>query len=659
MSTRIEEIAEWVESLSFDDIPSSVVDRARYQLLNMTAAAHAGAISPGVRKLLEAVRKWDAGGDFPVVATGDKLSLHGALFANTALSMAHDFDDYLFLGHSGHSAVFASLLVGMAEGKDMREIIAAQIIGNEIGGRLGAACLIGPHNGQMWTFIHVAETAAIAAKLMGLDAKGIAHAVAIGFYQPPYALPPGFLGPDSKLLSAAQTSLAGLMAAELAREGFTGSLDIFENPRGFLAQFSYAPFEFMLTGWGKSWVTDSIAYKVVPGCAYIDTTVDALKMVLDEFRTKTGRDLTSDDIREVEVHASLLTIGMNHLAEDNVGRGTLNPIAINFSIPANVAIAILTGGLKVENLDPDWLELHRDDILTLCRRVKLDHNWEMSIGVTEAMSRVLDLGRVVDAVGMAKLLKARKRAAEHFGMGVELGIKDLLEMRKQAGDRGKEYVGRVASGTWKRLIGGKRPGRSAGPPDLGNCDFSKFRMPFAAHVCVRTADWKEYSARQDIPWGGPGQPWDDTTRRLEDKFRREAGKHLDTEQIEWVIENIGRLEKVKSATEVMENLVPTRKTKKTTPKAAKKEAGKKREPAGKTTRPKKKSKEVELPPIEVEPAAPARPARRKSAKPKSDKSKAAAKPKSRSPNVTLRPAAPHSKAPRPPKGAKRRRMNKP
>lgn len=745
MSTRIEEMAKWAHSLGFEKIPARVIERAKYQLINTVAAAHAGAISPAAHKLITAASKWDAGGGFPITATGKKLSLHGALFVNAALSMAHDYDDYLFLGHTGHSAVFASLLVGLSENRSMKEILAAQVLGNEIGGRLGAACLIGPHNGQMWTHIHVAETAAIAAKLMGLDAKGIAHAVAIGFYQPPFALAPGFMGPDTKLLSAAQTSLAGLMAAELAREGFTGPLDVIENPRGFLAQFSYAPLEFMLSGWGKSWVTDSLAYKIVPGCAYIDTCVDAVKMVLEKYKSKMGRDMAPTDVREVEVRASLLTIGMNHLSEEYVGRGDLNPIAINFSIPANVAILILTGDLRVENLDPDWLELHREDIMAFCRRVNLVHDWEMSLGVTEAMNRVLDLSRVVDSVGLAKLMKARRKAAAHFGIGVSLGIRDFIEMRKKAGAKGREYFERMASGAWKRVIGVKGASKAGSAIDLGDCDFSKFTMPFAAEVVVRTTDWKEYSAKQNIPYGGPGQPWEDTVERVRGKFRREAGRNISSTQIDWVVNNLSELENISSIRRLIDNLVPLKekilepvfqpvepeqhiepvaapKPKEKEPVAAAKP--KEKEPVA-AAKPKEKERVAApteeddsiLPPINFEPVVTDQRGRshgdrgsrergygeresregsrsgrdrgesgsserveRKEREPrhqarspektfepyiKEEAVKQApvveknTKAKTKSPNVTPRPAAPRSKSPRPPKGAKRKRLQRP
>jgi len=668
MPTYIEEIARWVESVSFKDLPSRVLDRARYQMLNIIAAAHAGAISPSARKVMEAVRKWDSGGLFPVVTGGKKFSLHGSLFVNTALSMAHDYDDYLFLGHTGHSAVFTGLLVGMAEKRSMQDVITAQVIGNEIGGRLGAACLIGPQNGQMWTFIHVAEAAAVAAKLMGLDARGIAHAIAIGFYQPPFAMSPGFMGPDTKLLSAAQGSLAGLMAAQLAREGFTGPLDILENPRGFLAQFSYAPMGFMLSGWGKSWVTESIAYKIVPGCAYIDTTVDAMMIILDEFRRKNGREMTSEDVREVTVLANLLTIGMNHMSEENVGRGVLNPIAINFSIPANIAILILTGDLKVEYLDPDWLELHREDILALCRRIKLEHDWEMSIGVNKAMGKVLDLSRVVDSIGMTNLLRARRRAAAHFGTGVTLGIKDFLEMRSQAGLEGKDYLSQIASGALKRVFGSKKSATRSGPPDLGESDFSKFTMPFAAKVTIRTSNWKEYSARQDIPCGGPGQPWEDTVKKVENKFRREAGRNLSAKQVQWTIDNIAKIEDGISPDRLMEHLIASGEPKPhptgETPSESEKKQVKARKPEiEKEPLREPKSIELDLPPVIIEPL---KPRAKKSSPPAPEPKRPVEVPlpkptqdKLRAPNVTLRPAGRRDKPPRPSKGAKRKRLNRP
>ena len=58
--------------------------------------------------------------------------------------MGLDFDDYLFAGHTGHSAVLASLAYAEREGLPGRDLLCAATLANEVGGRLGAAFLLGP-----------------------------------------------------------------------------------------------------------------------------------------------------------------------------------------------------------------------------------------------------------------------------------------------------------------------------------------------------------------------------------------------------------------------------------------------------------------------------------------------------------------------------------
>lgn len=534
----LEEIAKWAYELEFEKIPSTVVEKAKLQILSVIASSHAGIVSPSSQKLLTATKKWDNGGNYPVLATGDKLSLHNALFANTSLCMAHDYDDYLFLGHTGHSAVFVSLLVGLAQNSTLKEVIVAQTIANEVGGRLGASCVIGPQNGQLWTFIHLIESALCASKLLKLDATQTAHAMAISLYQPNFALFPGFMGPDSKILSASQTSLTGLTSALLAKEGFTGALDILEHRQGFLAQFSYLPLDFMLTGLGKSWVSETMAYKLVPGCAYIDSAVDAMALVLQKFEQRNNRTISPRDIKEVEVKASILSVEMDALSFPSIARGELNPIAINFSIPANLAIMVLTGALKVEYLHPNWLELHKEEILSLCRRIKLVHDWSMTMEVMKAFGKVLNFRKIADHVGIAKLISARRKASKHYGSALDFSLKELSQMRRASQAQGVDYFRSIVSGLLKGILSNKPRTLEISAPDLGDCDFSKLTMPFSAEVTVKTTDWKEYFAKVDIPLGAPGRPWEETVVKVKEKFATECKRNLTEQQISKFLEKL-------------------------------------------------------------------------------------------------------------------------
>src|SRR5207245_8633309 len=142
------------------------------------------------------------------------------VYAGAAASVAHDWDDYLFMGHTGHSSVW----VARALAGEPDTALRAQIAGNEVAGRLGAALLLGPHNGQFWSAIHCASAAAAAGVAMGLEGERVAHAIAIALYQPPYGLWPGFMGPDTKLLTAAEPAVQGARAAMLAAGGVDGPL---------------------------------------------------------------------------------------------------------------------------------------------------------------------------------------------------------------------------------------------------------------------------------------------------------------------------------------------------------------------------------------------------------------------------------------------------
>src|SRR3954453_22656616 len=182
------------------------------------------------------------------------------------------------MGHTGHSAVWAS----QAEDATGDDALRAQIAANEVSGRLGAALFLGPHNGQFWSTIHCPGAALAAGMLRGLDAEHLANAMAISLYQPPYGLWPGFMGPDTKLLTAAEPVAQGIRAAALAAEGFTGPLDVLESPRGLLAHLAFAPRPSMLGALGQVWLTDTLVFKPYPGCAYLQAAVEAvLRLELD------------------------------------------------------------------------------------------------------------------------------------------------------------------------------------------------------------------------------------------------------------------------------------------------------------------------------------------------------------------------------------------
>ena len=301
------DLAEWVSTLRYEDIPPSVLERARLQVVSVLAAVLAGSKLAPYRALLRSAEQWGSGTDATIIPSGRTTSTHTAAYVNAAASVSIDYDDYLFAGHTGHSAVLGSLAFAEATGADGRALITAQVAANEVAGRLGASFLLGPHNGQMWAYIHALAGAVVGGRFLGPDATAIEHAVGIALAQPPWPLAAGFFGPDSKMVLASEPLTAGMRAASLASEGVTGGARVIEE---MLEKIAACALPFVTSGLGTSWVTESLAYKVIPGCAYIDTPVEAMAECMRAFAEKHGRALAAKDVASIRVECTLLTAGM-------------------------------------------------------------------------------------------------------------------------------------------------------------------------------------------------------------------------------------------------------------------------------------------------------------------------------------------------------------
>jgi 2-methylcitrate dehydratase PrpD len=439
VGTRIQQFADWASGLTTDAIPAPVLERARLQAMNTVAGGLAGSTAPGAARLREATGHWAAPGSVGVIGSEEEWEPAAAAYANAAASIAHDWDDYLYMGHTGHSAVWAARAIADVTGSDNDDVIAAQVAANEIEGRLGAALFIGPHNGQFWSSIHCAGAAVAAARLRRLDPEQTAHAIAIALYQPPFGLWPGFMGPDTKLLTAAEPVAQGIRAAMLAASGFSGPLDVIENRRGFLAHFSYAPRPSMLDGLGHDWLTDTLAYKQYPGCAYLQAAVEGV------LRLQAENGFEAGDVARVDVRAGLLTTAMEKLAAGE----PLTAVRVNFSVALSTAVALTAGRLTHEELDGEWLAERDDDLRDLATRVFLTHDWDQT----------------------AKTLR---------GVGASMSdipLRKLPSIRRRLQDTGMDEVG-IGLGDLRQAVNHLRRGDT--PTDGG-----QIRMTFPCHVTIR------------------------------------------------------------------------------------------------------------------------------------------------------------------------------
>jgi 2-methylcitrate dehydratase PrpD len=448
------EVAEWAATLTYEAIPERIHPRTKAQILSVAGAIHAGRHSEPAGSALEVARTWGTGAEATVLGTGERLPRPGAIFANACASVAFDFDDYLFAGHTGHSAVCAALAYAEAEGGSGRDVLATITAANEVAGRLGAALLLGPHNGQMWAYIHLLGGAVAAGRFLGLDPGRMQHAIGVAFTAPPYPLMPAFMGPDSKLLVVASPTLDGCRGAELAARGWTGAPNILEDPQGFLAKFNPDHYGWMLSGLGRAWVSDSLTYKVVPGCAYIDTAVDAFTEVAQTFEREHGRRPAVDDVEGIEVRCGMFTSGMESFSAMYRSPDRLQPISVNFSVALSLGLMLVAGELGPRYLSHKYLDANRDAIFSAASKVRLEHDPEMD--------------------------RLAGKASEEAGFSL------------------------------RSLLGAEHS-------SLEDVSFEGYRMAFPAAVSFRSP-LGTYESTRDVPLGGAGRPWDETENLVRQKF---------------------------------------------------------------------------------------------------------------------------------------------
>jgi 2-methylcitrate dehydratase PrpD len=358
-----ERMAEWAARAQFQDIPRRVIEEAKNQIMSVIAAVHSGHFSDAGRVVSRTVKEWSGGKEATMLPSGERTSLHNAIFANTALSMALDYDDYLFAGHTGHSAVLVTLALAEKLGVNGKDFLLAQTLANEIAGRIGVSVLIGPLNGQLWTFVHLVGGAVITAKLLGLDRPQIQSAMGIAMLQPNYPLWAGFFGSDAKTLMASMTAPIGVQAAELAANGLRGAPEVIESTQGFIKVFAQQPLMGAYEGFGKVWLSDTLCFKIYPGCAYIDTTIDCV------LRLVRHHAIDAKKVRAVHVAAGPLTLGMEALVAPHLKGPESLPATLNFTVGYNVAVALMDKELTARQFSRDRI---RDPATwDLARRVEL------------------------------------------------------------------------------------------------------------------------------------------------------------------------------------------------------------------------------------------------------------------------------------------------
>lgn len=334
------EVVRLCQELSFDSLDPEVRDRVKYLLLDYLGVAVRGAgteSSEPIHRFL-ATRQEPVNG-VPVIATDLQVDAPYAALALGTAAHSLELDDVVNAAslHPGVSVMSAALPAAHMAGSSGRELMEAIVAGYEVTVKLGIALDPSAHyergyhpTGTCGTF----GAAVAAAKILKLDRQGMIHALGIAGSQAAGSMEFLTDGAFTKRFHAGWSAHSGLMAALLAKEGFTGPATIIEGKFGFLHTYSpVSDVQKVLSGWGTPYEILNTSIKPHACCRYKQGAIDCILKIVEE------NALSPEQIEKVEV--SILKAGFALVAEPRETK--LNPKSIvdaQFSMPFGAAVAI-------------------------------------------------------------------------------------------------------------------------------------------------------------------------------------------------------------------------------------------------------------------------------------------------------------------------------
>lgn len=348
VSDLCSDVATFVTSLSFVDIPDDAVRLVERAFLDTVGVTLAGSTTDTAERAISAVSF--ESGDTTVLGNDRSLPLYDAIFVNATAGHCLDFDDVALAAMDGHPSVpmVAPLLaIGERHCVTGKDLITAYAAGFETQ-RYVSRPISPTHYEDGWhatSTIGTFGTAAAVAQLLGLSDEEVAHALNIAASMPA-GLKRNF-GSMTKPIHIGQAARSGTTAALLAAEGVTADAAAITGNRGFLDLYNSNDPNFeQLPDLGSNWalLEDGIDVKKYPCCYYTHAAIYGAAELATE------QNIVPADIEAVHVTASQGAADALHHSDPSTG------LEAKFSMEYVVACALVHGHVGLTAFDDERID---------------------------------------------------------------------------------------------------------------------------------------------------------------------------------------------------------------------------------------------------------------------------------------------------------------
>lgn len=407
------------EAARYDALPPAAVHETKRRLIDTFASALGAYDEPASAMARRFAARYRC--DTPASVWGSTLTTTPELaaFANGVMSRAQDVSDTYLGASRGHPSDMTSGLVAVAESErsDGRALLAAVALAYDV---YCSFCKSAAINDKGWDqpVYAVLGCSLGAARLMQLDADGTGHALSLAL-TPNLALAQARRGNLStwKGCAGANASRNAVFAALLAKEGYTGPMEVFEGQGGLWHAIGRHDWPLP-----ASPMIGETHTKSLPVCYHGQSAVLA------------ALDLRGQlDIGQIEeIRAEVYETAVMMMGNDSSRWAPSTRETADHSLPYCIAIALLDG--KVSGNAFDEARLHDPAVADIMRKVKVSEDRAFSALYPESAP-----GRVV-----IRMKSGTVHAAEiRYPRGHEKNPMTDAEIESKFRDMGEAQLGRA------------------------------------------------------------------------------------------------------------------------------------------------------------------------------------------------------------------------
>ncbi len=337
MTDYLDRLAQVAAEVRVDTLPGSTVEAAKRVLLDTLGAIVAGSALPENHHLARLAAARAPHGVATLLGHGAKADAGWATLVNATAGVALEVDEGNRLG-GGHPAIHVipgALAVAEERALDGPRLIESLVAGYEVGSRLGGATTprANVHSHGTWGTI----------------------ATAVASMSPANPWTPALAGATIRNLYPGRSGLAGILAVDLQRCGFTGLDDAPSDVYATILGDRFDPAR-AVDGLGERYRIEQNYFKLHACCRYNHFALEAVLALRRAHR------FDADDVVRLRVTTIPFAARMA-----NAEPGTT--LAAKFSIPYAVAAALVLGRTDVVAFEPPALGDPR--IRELARRIEV------------------------------------------------------------------------------------------------------------------------------------------------------------------------------------------------------------------------------------------------------------------------------------------------